>query len=690
MPTKLRRPKPSTTPRLRSVAGVKSLFAKALMKSSAKLSNTSDKYLILRRVCLAVGSNTPNFRIIITVALLLSVAAVMPMLAQFSVETSPADSALMPHFLRIGTEKVANTFIFTGSADALIALPIGMFAVKQQYRGTAIRSGNAAFRDDEQLTAEFTLPLDTAFSLAARGFWLLSKDSRDIGLSSLSQAGGSAGLRWRPSAFAEAAIMVGGEQTAQLGRQSPGSILGLNAKVQRIDLEEFTGDFALHAEYSRLDAGRVNSDVDIAAVAERSSGSGIARFAARQRWLNRDYFLPVAANGMLGVESRLERRSEISADIIQPLTENILQFEARLQLDNVGVERSFFAAAAGTPLTAVERGLSEFSLNVTGAFRLMLPVLQLYGGATFALRDEANAIRPVFEILPADESQLKQSEFQRDNSSTRTRLFGQALWNISHRDTLKLSVASSILRYDTPSDLNYDDRDELLLNGITEFSRRFTGELSAGAGFSLQMQHTVFLKSQRSSLNNWNRILKFFTRAEILTRVTEFRPQFEVLANYTVYDFEHVGGTSSFSFRQMSVRDSIIIWLGHEMHAEGRLFARYFITGQLNWENFSETPLNTNYEQFVKILIFTRPAPNISLGIGGRYYALSQQAAGASVLPGGIGSSLQQFYGPEAVVAAQFDAGTRLALNGWYERQFVNKALLRNSANLFLTVTTPL
>lgn len=596
----------------------------------------------------------------------------------------------MPHFLRIGTEKVANTFIFTGSADALVALPIGLFAVKQNYRGTAIRTGNAAFRDDEQLGAELTLPLDTAFSLAARGFWLLSKDSRDIGLSSLSQAGGSAGLRWKPSATTEAAVTVGGEQTAQLGRQSLGSIFGLNAKIERMDLGEFSGDFALYSEYSRLDAGRVNSDVDISAIAERSGGSGVARIAARQRWLNRDYFLPIASDGTLGVESRLERRSEITADIAQPLTENILQFEARLQLDNVDVNRSFFAPAAGTPLTAVERGLSEFSLNVTGAFRLMLPTLQLYGGATFALRDETNAIRPVFEILPTDESQLKQSEFQRDNSSTRTRIFGQALWNISRRDTLKISAASSILRYDTPSDLNYDDRDELLVNGAAEVSHRFTGELSAAAGFSVQMQHTVFLKAQRSSLNNWNRILKFFTRTEILTRTTEFRPQFEVLANYTVYDFEHVGGTSSFSFRQMSVRDSIIIRLGHEMHAEGRIFARYFITGQLNWENFSETPLNTNYEQFVKILIFTRPAPNISLGIGGRYYALSQQAAGASVLPGGIGSSLQQFYGPEAIVATRFHSGTRLALNGWYERQFVNQVLLRNSANLFLTVTTPL
>lgn len=643
---------------------------------------------MFRRDTPTAGVNAPVFGVFF--AALFAAAAALPTQAQFTVRA--ADSAFAPHFLRIGTEKIANTFIFTGAADVVIPLSVGTFALKQEYRGTAIRSGNAAFRDDEQLSVQFTMPLpDTAFALTARGFWLLSKDSRDIGLSSLSQAGGTLGARWKPAANIETDISAGADQTVQLGRASAASIFGVSGVARQVDLGEVTGDFSLRSGYSRLDAGRVNADLDVSAAVERlSDGGGIARFSARQRLLGRDYFLPVGSDGSLGVESRTEHRTELAGDILQPVIDNVLQAEARAELGSVEVGRSFFAAVAGTPLTAVARELSEFTLNFTGALRLSLPDLQLYGGASFALRDEANGIDPKFEVLPGEVAQIKLSEFQRDNSSTRTRLFAQAQWNTSPDDTFRLAASGAILHYDTPSDLNYDDRDELLLNASAEAGRRFAPGLSAAAGFSAQMLHTVFIKSQRSSLNNWNRILKVFTRAAITGGSVELRPVFEVLANYTVYDFESVGGTRSFSFRQVSVRDSVIVHIGRELHAEGRLFARYFLTGQLDWQNFTETPLNSNYEQFLKILIFTRPAPNVSLGVGGRYYALSQQAAGASVLPGGVGSSLQQFYGPETVIDVRFSGGTRLLMNGWYERQFVNRALLRNLPNLFLTVTTPL
>lgn len=632
-------------------------------------------------------NNTSIFKIIFFA---LSLLYFFPLYGQFSVPS--ADSAVSPRTVRISAEKIANTYIFTGIADAEFILPVGIFSLKQNYRGAAIRSGNAAFRDDERLATEYSVPIrDTLFWLAARGFWLFSKDTRDIGLSSLSQANGLLGAKWRPAHNISAAVFAGIEKTEQLGQAATGRIIELNADFRHAEFGDFTGNFLFHSAYTNLSDGRTNSDIDFSAVAERQSDNGgTARFSVRYRRLGRDYFLPVAT-GALDVESRIETRAEIAGDIVQPAIDDILFAEAQIQFAGTIVDRRFFTPITGTPLTAVERGVSEFALNAAGALRLMLPALQIYGGASFSVRDEANAVIPVFDISPADETLLKQSEFQRDNSSMRTRLFGQAKWRISPHDELRFAAAAAIFRYDTPSELNYDDRDELLLNVSVEANRRFTNTLSAGAGISAQTLHTVFIKAQRSALNNQNQILKFFTKTELTTHTLEIRPQFEVLANYTVYDFQSIGGSRSFSFRQMSLRDSVIVYLGRKLRAEARLFARYFLTGQLDWANFSETPLNINYEQFAKILIFTNPSPNISLGLGLRYYILSQQVAIADVFPGSYGSAAQQFYGPETIIDIRFNnGGSRLSLNGWYERQFVNKVLLRNLPNFFFTLRIPL
>lgn len=656
------------------------------MKLYTKLSNTSDKRSIFRCVSAQATNNAFIFGVILTA---LSLLHTFPLYGQFTVTI--ADSPEMPHTIRIGTEKIANTYIFTGFANAEITLPFGLLSLKQNYRGTAIRSANAAFRDDERLTAEYSAPFrDTSFRFAVRGFWLLSKDSRDIGLSSLSQATGSLGAKWHPARNITADIFAGIEKTEQLGRAATGGIFEVNADFRQAELGEFTGNFQFHSAYTNLDDGRANSDLDFSAAAERiSDNGGTAHFSARYRRLGRNYFLPVAA-GALGVESRDETRTEITGDILQPTIGDVLFAEAQIQLSGATIDRSFFSPVAGMPLTAVKRGVSEFSLNASAAIRLVLPALQIYSGAAFAIRDEANAVIPVFDISAADETSLKQSEFQRDNSSVRTRLFGQAKWKVSQYDELRFAAAAAIFRYDTPSELNYDDRDELLLNFSLELNRRFANTLTAGAGISAQTLHTVFINSKRSALNNQNQILKFFTKTELITQIFETRPQFELLANYTVYDFESVGGSRSFSFRQMSLRDSAIAYLGNDIHAEARIFARYFLTGQLDWANFSETPLNVNYEQFAKILIFTRPSPNISLGLGMRYYALSQQATVVGTFSAPYGSAVQQFYGPETIIDISFKGGSRLSLNGWYEWQFVNKVLLRNLPNLFFVLRAPL
>ncbi len=66
-----------------------------------------------------------------------------------------------------------------------------------------------------------------------------------------------------------------------------------------------------------------------------------------------------------------------------------------------------------------------------------------------------------------------------------------------------------------------------------------------------------------------------------------------MLANYTSYDFEDlVSSVKSYSFRQFNCKDSTILRFtrafGMDIYAELKLYER----GELNWNAFSERPLN--------------------------------------------------------------------------------------------------
>jgi hypothetical protein len=150
------------------------------------------------------------------------------------------------------------------------------------------------------------------------------------------------------------------------------------------------------------------------------------------------------------------------------------------------------------------------------------------------------------------------------------------------------------LKYDTQSENNFDDRDEL--NIIIYLAHRYDNldNFSLITSVDLNMYHTVYIFAEKSSNNNWNRVLRFtthniFTPFKFLRTVNSF----SVLANYTVYDFEDLISTvQSYSLRQFNFKDTTILRftdeLGLSLYGELKLYER----GELNWKGFSLRPIN--------------------------------------------------------------------------------------------------
>ena len=116
------------------------------------------------------------------------------------------------------------------------------------------------------------------------------------------------------------------------------------------------------------------------------------------------------------------------------------------------------------------------------------------------------------------------------------------------------------------------------------------------------MFHYVYLKSQRSSSNNWNRVLRFSPTILLQSNYLYYKPEFGINANYTTYDFENiVTGINSFSFREVSYMDTIQIKLNSNYYIESKNEIRYSERGILYWNEFSEQPQRSNFESFVKL-----------------------------------------------------------------------------------------
>ena len=127
---------------------------------------------------------------------------------------------------------------------------------------------------------------------------------------------------------------------------------------------------------------------------------------------------------------------------------------------------------------------------------------------------------------------------------------------MTDNDSLSMMFLISRFQHDTPDSNNFDDRDEYRATAILGYSHWFSPVLRIGFEAKLNLHHLVYIFSERSVNNNWNRILQ-------LASSIKYRPspmfvwsqQVELSANYTNYDFEELQSQiRSFVFRKFSLK----------------------------------------------------------------------------------------------------------------------------------------
>jgi hypothetical protein len=310
----------------------------------------------------------------------------------------------------------------------------------------------------------------------------------------------------------------------------------------------------------------------------------------------------------------------------------------------------------------------------------------------YSERTEAHAAKRPGESSPAIDllfAERNRQEQVKDNSARRTVLSGALDLPVSASDRIALTGSAGILRYDTPSALNVEDRDELLVALTLATTHRVSPVLDLGVVVEGTIGHTVYLLKERSANNTINRVLRLSPRALFhpVSWITSLNA-LEVLANYTVYDFERqLASIRSFSYRQFGMVDSTGFDLTHQLGIDVFAYYRVYERGQLNWSDFRERTENSAVEETYAIQARFIPDRGALFAVGIRYFGQSRYVydGGRRVLDSFLSS-----IGPTCTIAWEPGRHSRLQFRGWYERRRQPDGSIRPLSTMTLNLTLTL
>ncbi|MGA9116822.1 MAG: hypothetical protein WB626_08610 [Bacteroidota bacterium] len=592
-------------------------------------------------------------------------------------------------------ERNRNTFHWSGTAALDTGLAGGRLSARQRFSSSIIlmeASGSSPQRRlvTDEYTAGLSLVRPISPRLAAQASWssVGYSDTKAVGLSTASSHAFEAGGEWRVTEGVTLSPLGGYRWENQGTADDRGPQFTLQGRVRTGEVAGtlLDGEARFHQERvaPRL-AEKHGARLGIRKTFEGNTRDSLELSALRSR---REYYTP--GDSTRSIDSRLE---------------NILAFTNRLDYEPDGrmsaslfiavtaraLEKESRAAGGGSRIPeAFGTNIDEFRLetHLEGSYRSEDGRREAMARIAYGERNESHAVMWGGEqsgaARPAYEEQAER-ERSKNNLSRRTAAAASARFPTPFSDTLLVTGSASLLRYDTPSDLNNEERDELLAALSITSLHRLGEALHVGLTLEGNLSHTVYLLSRRSAGNNYNRVLRFSPRAL-------FTPQggiaslntFEVLANYTVYDFEREGdAVRSFSYREFGWMDSTHVPLGRALSLDFLSYLKFYERGQLRWSEFRERTENSFTDLTYHLMAAYHPSPGVRFGVG--YRRFSQTRYG---YPGGQRAREGSLFseGPTCQVAWESAGRGGIVLEGWYERSGGTGAPARQRANMTMNV----
>jgi hypothetical protein len=593
-------------------------------------------------------------------------------------------------------ERILNTFLWKNDLFYSTAWEGVSLNFRQHLRSRLIRSEQRSIQDELIDSLDVASGLGSDWFAQAQLRSSVLSDNRSTELGRSLQHKGLVGVRYAPGSRFMVSGMAGFDYDAQQDEQDQGFSYLLEAGARGLALEEFRASFASRWMQSFLSPRRPGSGEASVSLVRDFGGGTVDSMVVEYSRQKREFYTKAdgQVSGVFDVANNIFQREVegIAAGnylTYQPGEDSRVTLETGVFSRTIdrGLRYKILSGSSPTPLDIRIQELQLFGTLSTG-FRVT-EWLSANLALSHTEREERHSVRDQPGAQETFLQQQERSERRLDNIARRTSLASQLRTSLSQKDQLNFAGSASILRYDTPDTLNIDDRDELLMTFGMESIHRITSELTLRLEVGASLSHLVYLHRLQSANNNWNRILRF-SPAVLYAPSGAFRTvnQAEVLANYTVYDFEEQAVlTRSFSFRQASWLDSTQVQIAPRLSLNLVAAVRVYERGVLMWTEFRERPQNYFVEQTYWPQFMMTVSSSIRLGIGYRWFSQDryQYRESERVLERRLNTS-----GPTVFFRWEGLAYRQVSVEGWRETQMQDGQVVRTVPNLSLNVSLAL
>ncbi|MEK7249800.1 MAG: hypothetical protein AAB209_05185, partial [Bacteroidota bacterium] len=518
-----------------------------------------------------------------------------------------ADSLLHRNAASILFERNLNTFNWIGNLVVDTVSFGNRIRLNELYtsnviliEGTTSSPEQRLQSNQQRLSLLMTRPIDEEVSAIARWSSLIYSDNKAVGLSTASINSVFGGIEYTPYPLLTINPMLGYRWDNQIDVRDRGLSYNIAARTNNVNLDGYQIVGNAQFQQDRVDP--------------RLLEQHFARAGAQKT------FLGNTRDSMeIGFSKNRREFYTVSTGALESRIENIFSFTNLLDYEfNPSFLTSLFVNVYSRGLDKDYRAVGSVAKS-PAQFNTGIDEFRLDAFAQAVYRDDDNGIAASTRLLhsernerhfakdatkgfardtttnPISERQAQEQEQIKDNLARRTSLAGTLELPFSLSDRFSLSGAASILRYDTPSEANVEDRDEMLVVFSLSTYHRISQYLDISFTLDGTLSHIVYLLKDRSANNNINRVLRFSPRT-LYKPFKQFATMnsFEVLANYTVYDFEaQAAQVRSFSYRQFGWIDSTALDITNRIGLDFFVYLKLYDRGQLNWSEFTERRENS-------------------------------------------------------------------------------------------------
>jgi hypothetical protein len=162
------------------------------------------------------------------------------------------------------------------------------------------------------------------------------------------------------------------------------------------------------------------------------------------------------------------------------------------------------------------------------------------------------------------------------------------------RHSLEFKTTNQYLQYDTPSETNFDDRDELSWVAAGKWKTGWNKSFQTSAQLQGNYRHYAFLLKEKSQDNYIQRSLRLdFDFAWDLSKQLRLEGQQGIYVTYNVKDFVDYNKTDR-STRNLETNLKGTWRPTRRLQVEANFRRKETHQSYLNWERFAETTLDTN------------------------------------------------------------------------------------------------